>query len=489
MSSSAASNSELASGTERRQLTRGQIVGLAVASMIPAVGLAAVPALMFVSAGNGSWLSALLSAAVTTFVGLSVITFARRHVAGGSLYSYLSLVFGPWARLVAAAALLLGYAAMIAGITMVIGVYVGSFLLSQGYAGGLELPVQLAVYAVALLIAVFFARRGVDVSVRAAVVLMAVAIPVVGVVVVASATTTGLHLAEQFSFEGGFSSSGVFQGMAAGATFLMGFESCAALARETKDPKRDVPFAVLGIPVLLGVVYLLATILQVPGLFASAERLAQGMSPAAALALNAGLGETFASATDLVLAVATFAGLIGFVNFGARFVATLSDDGLLPRRVGRPDPKHGSPATAVVTLSVIGFVVLAVAVIAYPDSLLSVYSALATLIVYLWVFPYVLICAAHVVLLARERARRPLAYVTAVLGGAAMAWVYLNGWVNPPAAPVDAMSWVALALIAVTLVALTLGRRGRTAPAPTPAPARDVSPPRGSASDADRVRA
>ncbi|MCX5078292.1 APC family permease [Streptomyces sp. NPDC060334] len=473
--------------TEPRQLSRGQIVGLAVASMIPAVGLAAVPALMFVSAGNGSWLSALLSAAVTTFVGLSVVTFARRHVANGSLYSYLSLVFGPWARLVAAAALLLGYAAMIAGITMVIGVYVGSFLLSRGFAAGLEVPAQLAVYAVALLIAVLFARRGVDLSVKAAVVLMAVAIPVVGVVVVAGAATTGLHLAEQLSFEGGFSFSGVFQGMAAGATFLMGFESCAALARETKDPKRDVPFAVLGIPVLLGVVYLVATVLQVPGLFAAADDLAAGMSPAAALALNAGLGETFASATDLVLAVATFAGLIGFVNFGSRFVATLSDDGLLPRRVGRAHPEHGSPTVAVTVLAVIGFAVLAVALLAYPESLLSVYSALATLIVYLWVFPYVLICAAHVVLLVRERAVRPLSYLTAVLGATAMGWVYLNGWVNPPASPVDAMSYVALVLIGVTVPALAWARRGALRSARESSGAREVPEARVEAPPAERL--
>ncbi|MFI5621158.1 hypothetical protein [Streptomyces sp. NPDC051567] len=135
--------------------------------------------------------------------------------------------------------------------------------------------------------------------------------------------------------------------------------------------------------------------------------------------------------------------------------------------MGRPHPRYGSPATAVLALSVTGFVVLAVAVTVSPQSLPAVYAALATLIVYLWVFPYVLICAAHVVLMVRERTVRPFALAASVLGALAMAWVYLNGFVNPPAPPVDSMSYAALALIGVTVPALALARH-RNAKPPTP---------------------
>lgn len=440
-------------------LSRVQIVGLAAASMIPAVALAAVPALLFMSAGTGSWLAALISALVTVAVGLSVVAFARRHVATGALYSYVSTVFGPWARLLTAASLLLGYACMVAGITMVIGVYTGSFLLSVGVHSGLSVGVQVTVYTAAVLIAVLCARRGLDVSTRTAVVLMAVSIPVVLIVVIASAAATGLQLGDQLSFAGGFSGSGVFQGVAAGITFLVGFESCAALALETKDPRRSVPAAVLGIPVLLGAAYLAATVLQVPGLIQSADALAEGASPAAALARNAGLGEAFATGTDLVLAVATFAGLIGFVNFGARFMATIAVEGLLPHRLGRVHPRYNSPATAVAVLGAVGLVTLVALVVSFPDSLLSVYSAVATLIVYLWVIPYVLVCLAHVVLMVRERAVRPLPVLAALLGAAAMLWLYVNGLVNRPPSPVDAMSYVSLALVAVVLIALLVARK------------------------------
>ncbi len=96
-------------GLDREHLSRNQLVGLALASYVPPVGLASVPALVLVTAGNGSWLGALIAAVATSLVGLSVIAFARRYVVTGSIYSYLPHVFGPWARILAGAALVLGW--------------------------------------------------------------------------------------------------------------------------------------------------------------------------------------------------------------------------------------------------------------------------------------------------------------------------------------------------------------------------------------------
>src|SRR5688572_12027144 len=81
------------SGLDAGHLSRNQLVGLALASYVPPVGLASVPALVQVTAGNGSWLGALIAAVATSLVGLAIITFARRYVVTGSLYSYVSQVF------------------------------------------------------------------------------------------------------------------------------------------------------------------------------------------------------------------------------------------------------------------------------------------------------------------------------------------------------------------------------------------------------------
>jgi hypothetical protein len=53
-----------------------------------------------------------------------------------------------------------------------------------------------------------------------------------------------------------------------------------------------------------------------------------------------------------------------------------------------------------------------------------------------------------------------------------MAWVYLNGVINPPAPPSDAMSWVIIVVIALVLAVFAMsGRRRRLTPS-TPAPIR-----------------
>lgn len=440
-----------AAGLADGHLSRSQLVGLALASYIPPVGLASVPALMLATAGNGSWLGSLIAAVVTSLVGLSIISFGRRYVVTGSLYSYISHVFGPWARILMGAALFLGYIAQVGAIAFLVGLFSGSFLLSVGVESGFDVGVQMLIYSAAVLIAAAIAYRGLDTSVRSAVTLAIVSVPLMVLITVAAALNSGLDLGAQLSLEGA-TTSGIFQGVAAGAVFLVGFESSTALASETRDAKRAAPLAVMCIPVGLGALYVVATFLQVPALAAASDALAAGTSPAAALAIGGGLGSTVATATDLVLAVATFAALIGFVNYGSRFVATLATDRLLPARTRRIHPRYQSPATAVVTISALGLGAILILVALNPDNIVSVYNSVATLIVYFWVIPYLLICAGAVKLLAREGRLSLPAVVSSIVGAAAMAWMYLNGLINPPASPLDAMSYVALIALAAVFV-------------------------------------
>ncbi|QDQ96002.1 APC family permease [Rhodococcus sp. WB9] len=453
------------------RLGRVPLVSLSLASFIPAVGMALVPLLMFETAGTAAWPSALLGALAVIFVGLSVITFARRFVSTGSLYSYVAEVFGPWARYLTAAALFVGFVLQVGGIGGIVGIFTGSFLISRGFENALDFGPQSAIILGAIVIAAIVAIRGLDTSVRVAVGLAALSIPLVLIITIASAVHTGLDLSQQFDFDG-ISVSGILQGVAAGTTFLVGFESCTALAAETRDARRNIPLAVMSVPVVLGLLYLLCTILQVPGLIAASSDLEAGMSAPAALALNAGLGSAVATATDLVLAVACFAALIGFVNYGARFIMTLGIDNLLPERITSVNTKFRSPHVAIIVLSVLGFADIA-AVMAVTGTVTEAYYAGAPLIVYAWVAPYILITVGAIILMLRAKTKHPLILVCSALGGITMAWVYLNGVINPPAPPSDAMSWVIVVVIALVLAVFVMsGRRRRPTTPPTPAPIR-----------------
>ncbi|NMO02237.1 APC family permease [Gordonia sp. TBRC 11910] len=443
---------------ETGHLSRRSLVALSLSSFIPAVGMGLLPVLMLSLAGPTAWLSAVVAAALVVAVGRCVITFARRYVGSGSMYSYISEVFGPWARYLTAAAMIVGYVIQVGAVAATVGIFSGSFLEGRGVHSALAPGIQSVIIGGAILIAGFVAYRGVDMSVKIAVTLAAVSVPVMVVISIASAVHTGLDLSTQFDVQQ-FSASGALKGVAAGSAWLIGFESCAAMAAETKDPKRSVPIAIMSVPVVLGAGYIVATILQVPGLIAAQDQLAAGMSAPAVLALQGGLGSSVAAATDLLLAVACFAALIGFTNYGARIAVAMSDDGLLPAWAGRIHPRFHSPYLAIIAEQVLGFLSIMIAVL-YTGNITSTYTMIAQLIVYCWIAPYVLVAVGSVVLSRRVGELSVGLVVAAVFGTVGIGWIYVNAWINPPAAPADKMVWFAVGLIAV-MTALIGGRRRR----------------------------
>lgn len=458
MSNSSDASAELETG----HLSGRSLVSLSLASFFPAVGIALVPLLVLSTAGPTAWQSSLLASVVVVCVGIAVTAFARRYVATGSIYSYVGEVFGPWARYLTGAALLAGFVVAVGALAMVFGIFAGSFLFGRGMTNALAAGPQSLVTLVAIAVAFAIAYRGLDTSVLVAVTLAVISLPLVLVITIASAAHTGLDLSTQFDF-GSTSLSSTLHGVALGAAFLIGFESCAALAMETRDPKRSVPLAVMSVPIVLGAAFPIVTLMQVPGLIGATDSLAAGVSAPSALALQAGLGSGVATATDVVLALATFASLIGFLNFGARFVMTLAADGLLPEQVAQVHPRHRSPHIALALVALGGVVVIGALLIATGD-VVSAYYAVAPLVVYLWVVPYVLITLGAIALAFRDGRIRLALIVAAIIGGAGMTYAYVDGLINPPPAPADAMSWVVIVvLLVVPLVFVASARRSAAA--------------------------
>ncbi|WP_116111154.1 APC family permease [Amycolatopsis ruanii] len=436
---------------EAGHLSRTQIVLFAIAAGSPAVGISLVPMLMFSYSGMQSWPSQLLGMAATVCIGLTVSFFARRYVATGSIYSYMGNAFqGRWARIVVAAALLLGFVLQVAIIVGVVGVFLGSFLTEIGVDAATGAAFQAVIYLVALGAAALIAIRGLDASVRTVVIAAAVSLPLPLLITVLSGAHTGLELPHQFDLDE-LSVNGTFQGFAAGVTFLVGFESLAALAAETRDPKRNVPLAVMSLPVVLGIAYLLATIVQIPGLAAASAQIEAGLSPPAALALHAGLPPAVGTAADLLLAVSMFAGLVGFVNFGSRFVATLAADKLLPSRLAVVHRRYRSPALAMIVLTAVGFVVVESAVVVAGD-VTSGYTALATALVYSWLPAYLLLSIGAIVRTLRDRRVQWRVIVAAALAALVIVWLYINDVLNPPPGPSAVMRWVTYGTMAGLLV-------------------------------------
>lgn len=124
---------------------------------------------------------------------------------------------------------------------------------------------------------------------------------------------------------------------------FQGFETVPVPAGEAKDPKRDVPFAVLAALIGSAVLYILvqiAALSLVPALAASERPLAD-----AAAALMGPWGGTFVMAG----AVISMTGFVaGSALGGPRYLVALAEEGHLPKRLAAPHPRFGTPSASII---------------------------------------------------------------------------------------------------------------------------------------------
>jgi APA family basic amino acid/polyamine antiporter len=194
-----------------------------------------------------------------------------------------------------------------------------------------------------------------------------------------------------------------------------GFENTGAAAGEFRDPKKDVPFA------------LLTQIGLVTALYALVQLVAQGTLaglPSSSAPL-ADAGRSFLGPSGGVLltagAVASILGSMGStVVSGPRYLFALARDGFGPAFLAREDAHRGTPAAAIVTLSLL----------ALPLALTGTFVGLASLSVIARLSVYVSTAAAVPVLrrkLPGTAGARQIPGGLLVPVGAVLVCVYLLG--------------------------------------------------------------
>lgn len=424
------------------------VTTLGLAAMQIGPGIALAGGYMIVYAGDASWVAMALAALAAGALAVAVGAFSRRMVATGGLISYIGSTLGPVARAFTAAGYLCGVLISIAAVTCGVVIFTASFLERVGVDSASSGPMQAVSAIVLAAAAAALAYRGLDTSVRVSSILTFAPIPFVLWVTIAAAMNVDLDLTPRFDFgSGSFSLSVIVPGVVIASANFVGFDGMSALAGETENPRRNVP-RLLGL--LLGVCglsYILMIWVQVPALNGGLDLLSEGESPTAVLADVGGVGY-LAAPLDLLLAAATFAGLIATMNYGSRIVATAAADGLIPRRLSKIHAVHRSPAVAIVFMGVFaaGLPVVLQVVSSSPPLESSVY--LYTFYAYFYLLPYVLAAIAAIVMLIRERAANPVRLAVIAFGGAAWGYVLWYGLSHPGGGVFTALPWLCLGLTA-----------------------------------------
>lgn len=153
-----------------------------------------------------------------------------------------------------------------------------------------------------------------------------------------------------------------------------GFENTAAAAGEYKNPRRDVPFALLTMIVGVTILYFLIQLVALGTLPDLAERV-EGSPLAAAATLLVG---TWAGIVMTIGAAVSIEGNVGNTTLmGPRYLFALAEDGFGPRALASVHPRWRTPYVAIIVQSTIALA-LALSGSFVQLAMLSIVARLAT---------------------------------------------------------------------------------------------------------------
>jgi amino acid transporter len=416
---------------QRRVLSTPEVLAQSVANMAPSAAMALLPLLVFLSAGNGAWLSFGLSLVILLVVAYCASVFATRINSAGSCYVWVTRALGPGAGSAAGWSLVLAY--LFTGVACVIGfeVYGDNFLTGLGLSSPDNHVVRALLYVAGGLLPAAMAISDIKISQRLAFILEAASVTVILILCIAVyAHNGGIIDHAQLSLKGS-GGGGLVVGMVLAIFAFAGFESAGSLGQEARNPARSVPRAMLWSCGIAGVFYLIVVYAQVYGF---GPKFGAATAPLPQLAGIVGLG-WLGHFIAIGITCSMFACTLACLTACSRMLLSLGHDGLLPRVFTRTSRHTHAPAVAIWAAAVPMTVIPAAYIAAGSvDTVLTgVESTLAT---YGFMLAYALVALAAPVYLLKLNENKPLAWVLGILGSVTMAFVFYVNWI-PTAIPND----------------------------------------------------
>ena len=196
--------------------------------------------------------------------------------------------------------------------------------------------------------------------------------------------------------------SGVIAGAVGALLAFSGFEAAAPLAEETKNPRRNIPLAIMGATVMIGALYLLSTYAAVvtfgPEKFTGFSAYNNGV-PWDALAKA--VSPVFWVLVVFAIVNSTLANANSGANVFTRTAYAMGRIGEFPRAFANLHPKHKTPQVGVLVELILGIAIaLVLGLLTTP---VTAFGIIATALVVIVVPVYMLANLACVGFFARHR--------------------------------------------------------------------------------------
>ena len=427
-----------------RRLGLAEAIGLSVAVVCPSVGMAFNVVLCVQVTGAAAPLAFLLGTAVMLVVAMSFVAFSRRQPSAGAAYAYITHAFGAWAGVLAGWTMLLAYLGFTTSMAALAADFVVAALAEAGvHASAAALPIA-AGFVVAC---GWLAWRDTRFAGRLMLGMEAfslTAILILACTVLVHVNAHHLWSIAPFSLRAaphGLSSLGY--GMVFAILSVAGFEGATTLSEETADPRRTVPRAMLATVLGSGVFFVFVSYATVLGFgLDRMGALATAQAPLDDLA-RVSIGWGFAGVLDCANAISAFSSILGALTGATRLAFALGRGGL-STRLATIDPRHDTPARAVLLCTALILIPLCICLLWISAA--DYYGYLSTIATLAMILVYASVTIAEAVEAARLR---KIAWcLLGISGTLGLSWALLCSILPVPPPPANlwpplVLAWVA----------------------------------------------
>ena len=436
---SAAAN-EFGTGNAAPQLRTGalgliEMVGQSLAAIAPTLTPALNISVVAGLAGVGCWMAYFIGTIGVVIVAASVGTLAARHPEAGAYFVYVGRTFGPFAGALAGWAMISAYLFTATAVALSFAIFLGNLLSATGVELGA--PAMAAVMLVFIAAVTYGAYRDVKLSSRAGLLLEVVSIAIIIAITVLFVRARGTVVDRVQLDVGSFKYGAVFSALPFVIFSFVGFESSATLAKESADPRRNIPLAVIGCGAFAGIFFTCIAYFMVFGMDGDTATLGASAAPFGDVAKRAGLG--WASVIVYFAAmISVFACCLASMNAAARLLFSMGKYGFVHRSMGRVHDTHRTPHRAI---AFCGALLALICLAMLPAGFLDAFGYAGTFASFGFVTVYLLLCLVAPLDLRKTREMRARHVIVGLLGTALMLFVIVGSVYPVPMYPYNILPY------------------------------------------------
>lgn len=352
----------------RRSLSLFGAIAISIGLMAPSMAANITPQATAGIVGRAVPLAFLLALVTVLFVAHSFVRLTQHFNHAGSAYGFVGVTLGPRAGVVAGWALFGTYVLFAVITAAASGIFAAAFF---GDVGIWHNPPDWAPFAIIPVVLVltwafaFFSARRATQAVLffegVTVTLIVIVAVIVLIKVIAHQTPAGQHFTlSVFAPEPGTNFGTIFKGAIFGFLAFAGFEAAGTLGEETRNPRRNIPRAILGVVILGGIYFVVVTAVEVMGFgtgtqgvtaFTNSGSLLGDLST---LYVGSPLGDIITAGT----AISAFACALASTVGATRLLYAFGRDGFGPAALGRTSRRTDTPTVALVVVGALTVIVI-----------------------------------------------------------------------------------------------------------------------------------